>query len=128
MEDVNGDDEISNIFMNEKAKFAFDIYEIYYGKKLALTDEFRNKGGVVTPAIERKFGMQALAEIKDELSLKISDDEIVSFGDLNSSLDEAISESGKKEIWQKFVAKAPFVEDKKKLFRNIASNVRKREV
>ena len=128
MEDVNGDDDISNIFMNEKAKFAFDIYEIYYGKKLALTDEFRNKGGVVTPAIERKFGMQALAEIKDELSLKISDDEIVSFGDLNSSLDEAISESGKKEIWQKFVAKAPFVEDKKKLFRNIASNVRKREV
>ena len=76
----------------------------------------------------KKEHMQALAEIKDELSLKISDDEIVSFGDLNSSLDEAISESGKKEIWQKFVAKAPFVEDKKKLFRNIASNVRKREV
>jgi hypothetical protein len=127
LEDVNGDDELSNIFMNEKAKLAFDIYETYYGKKLALTDEFRSKGGVVTSAIERKFGMDALSEIKDELSLKERGDNIVSFGELNSSLDNAISSSSKKEIWQKFISKAPFVEDKKKLFNSIASTIRKRD-
>ena len=128
MQDVSGDDEISNVFMNEKAKLAFDIYENYYGKKLALTDEFRNKGGVVTPAIERKFGMQAMAEIKDELSLKENGDEMISFAELNDSLDKAMSVNSKKEIWQKFISKAPFVEDKKKLFKSIASNIRKREL
>ena len=120
--------EVSNIFMNEKAKLAFDIYENYYGKKLALTEEFKNKGGVITPAIERKFGMDALAEIRDELSLRDGGDNVVSFGELNSSLDKSISSSGKKEIWQKFVVKAPFVEDKRKLFNSIASDVRKREL
>ena len=39
-----------------------------------------------------------------------------------------INLSAKKEIWKKFFAKAPFVEDKKKLFNSIASNVRKREL
>ena len=128
MEDVSGSDELSNVFMNEKAKLAFDVYETYYGKKLALTDEFRSKGGVVTPAIERKFGMQALSEIKDELSLKENSEDMISFGELNSSLDKAINSDSKKEIWKKFISKAPFVEDKKKLFNSIASTIKKRDL
>ncbi|MBQ2884037.1 MAG: hypothetical protein IJE43_09760 [Alphaproteobacteria bacterium] len=128
MEDAYEDNELNNIFMNEKAKLAFDLYESYYGKKLALTDEFRNMGGVVTPAIERKFGMQALSEVKDEFLLKESDSDMLSFSELNSGLDDVINLGAKKEIWKKFFAKAPFVEDKKKLFNSIASNVRKREL
>ena len=32
------------------------------------------------------------------------------------------------EIWKKFISKAPFVEDKKKLFNSIASTIKKRDL
>lgn len=113
-------------FMEQKAKLSFDIYENYYGKKMALTEEFRAMGGVVTPAMKRKFARQAIEETRDELGLKQNVGDKISFYELSRLLQKNYAEADEELVWARFYNLAPYVEDKKSLFKSIASEERRK--
>lgn len=129
MEDVEYDEKMSDEaskYMEQKAKLSFDIYENYYGKKMALTENFQAMGGTVTPAMERKFARQAIEETRDELGLKQNVGDRVSFSELNQILKKQYAEVDSNVVWKRFYNFAPYVENKKEFFRTIASEERRK--
>ncbi|MCM1324637.1 MAG: hypothetical protein NC218_10985 [Acetobacter sp.] len=122
-EDVDDD-----AFLEAKAKLAFQIYENYYSKKTALADEFAEQGGMITPALEKRFRKQALAETKAEMGIMENTGDDVSFAGLKRLLKTVYSGRNEREIWQRFYAEAPYVEDKKALFKRIGAEVERREL
>ena len=129
MEDVEYNKNISDDganFMEQKARLSFDIYENYYGKKMALTEDFKAMGGFITPAIERKIARQAIEETRDDLGLKQNIGNKISFAELNDLLRKHYAEADSSIVWNRFYKQAPFVENKKELFRSIASEERRK--
>lgn len=114
--------------MEQKAKLAFDIYETYYSKKTALADEFIEQGGEVTPMLEKRFRRQALQETAAELGLKENTTGELRFVDLKRVLKNVYTGTNERDIWQKFYEKAPYAEDKKALFKQIAAEEQRREL
>lgn len=115
-------------FMEEKAKLAFQIYENYYSKKTALADEFAEQGGMITPALEKRFRKQALAETRAEMGIVENSGEDVSASSLRRVLKNVYTGQNERDIWRKFYAKAPYAEDKKALFKQIAAEEQRREL
>lgn len=115
-------------FMEQKAKLAFEIYENYYSKKTALADEFIAGGGQITPALEKRFRRQALEETREEMGLKENIGGELNFADLKRLLRNVYTGYNEQEIWRKFYEKAPYAEDKKALFKQIAIEEQKREL
>ncbi len=115
-------------FMEEKAKLAFQIYENYYSKKTALADEFAEQGGVITPALEKRFRKQALAETRAEMGIIENVGEEVSMSGLRRVLKNVYTGHNERDVWRRFYAKAPYVEDKKALFKQIAAEEERKEL
>lgn len=114
--------------MEQKAKLAFDIYETYYSKKTALADEFIEQGGEVTPMLEKRFRRQALQETAAELGLKENAGGELRFADLKRVLKNVYTGANERGVWQKFYEKAPYAEDKRALFKQIAAEEQRREL
>ncbi len=126
MPDAEGTDAAD--FMEEKAKLAFQIYENYYSKKTALADEFAEQGGVITPALEKRFRKQALAETCAEMGIVENTGAEVSVSGLKRVLKNVYTGNDEREVWRRFYAKAPYAEDKKALFKQIAAEEERREL
>ena len=126
--DANGDEMISNSFMEEKAKLGIEIYDAYYGKKLANYQSFINQGGVLTPQAERVLKKRALDEVKEEFQYKENKDGVVLFSQLKPMLSKYYSGNDMGEIWRKFYKIAPFYDDKKEALKKIAIEQQKLEL
>lgn len=120
--------DFKNDLMEQKAKLAFDIYESYYSKKTALADEFVEQGGQITPMLERRFSKQALQETREELGLKDNADGELNFADLKRVMRNAYTGNNQADVWMKFYQKAPYVEDKKALLKQIALAEQRKEL
>lgn len=114
--------------MEQKAKLAFDVYDAYYSRKMALADEFTGQGGTISPMVEKKIRMQAFKEIRDEMGLKENVGDEVRFSDLQKVAKMYYTGRNQTEIWQKFAQEAPYVEDKKALLKQIATAYQRREL
>lgn len=128
MPDADGREGYLQDFMEEKAKLAFQIYENYYSKKTALADEFAEQGGVITPALEKRFRKQALAETRQEMGIVENSGADVSVSGLKRVLKTVYTGSNEREVWRRFYEKAPYAEDKKALFKQIAAEEQRREL
>ena len=108
------------ISMEEKAKIAFQLYDAYWGKKLALSESFLMQGGSLTPKVERVFKRRALDEIKNEFGYKENIGGKFGVRELKTVLNQIYNGSQKEDIWKEFYKLAPFAEDKVSLLKNIA--------
>lgn len=126
--EAGGNSPIAQDFMEEKAKLAFQIYENYYSKKTALADEFAEQGGQITPALEKRFRKQALEETRAEMGIAENTGGEVSLSGLRRVLKNVYTGNNEREIWRRFYAKAPYAEDKKALFKQIAAEEQRREL
>ncbi len=126
--EISGKKSLADDFMENKAKLAFDIYETYYSKKTALADEFVERGGEITPALEKRFRKLALKETREEMGLKENVSGDLSFSELKRVLKNAYVGFDERNVWRKFYEKAPYVEDKKALMRQIAMAEQKKEL
>jgi len=117
----------AKIFMEEKAKTAFEIYDTYYTQKTTRADDFLKSGGVMTAGVLRKLSREALGDVCEMFGFKDSDD-ICSFEELNQMLADVSSVEDKKRIWQKFVSEAPYADKKKELMAKLVKNTMKTSV
>ena len=108
------------ISMEEKAKIAFEIYDTYWGKRLALSEGFLRQGGSLTPKVERVLRNQALDEIKNEFGYKENIGGKFGVRELKAVLNQFYNGSQKEDVWKEFYKQAPFVEDKIGLLKNVA--------
>lgn len=115
--DASGNSLSGEAFMEEKAKFAFNVYDAFYEKKTALADEFEANGGTLTEGVLKRLGRQAAKETADELGLKKG--EGLSYGALERKIPLYFSGEDTAPIWQKFCQEAPYADDKEKLFCDI---------
>ena len=67
--------------------------------------------------IERKIARQAIEETRDDLGLKQNIGNKISFAELNDLLRKHYAEADSSIVWNRFYKQAPFVENKKELFR-----------
>lgn len=124
--DVTENDDDSRDFMEEKAKFAFEVYDAYYARKVALTDEWNAAGGMITPAVLRRFSRQAAKEVFEELGVKENADGSLIFEELRDEARRYYTGKNMTEIWRRFCVEAPFREDKKELMAKIARSEEKK--
>lgn len=108
------------ISMEEKAKIAFELYDAYWGKKLALSEGFLRQGGSLTPKVERVLRNQALEEIKEEFGYKENIGGKFGVKELKTVFNQFYKGAQKEEVWRDFYKQAPFVDDKVSLLKNIA--------
>lgn len=116
--DASGHSLSEEMFMEEKAKFAFDVYDAFYEKKTALADDFEAAGGTLTDGVLRRLGREAAKEVAIELGVKQGKGG-VSFAALERQIPLYYSGENTAGIWQKFCQKAPYAEDKEGLFAEI---------
>lgn len=115
------------LFMEDKARFSFELYDAYGAKKTALVNQFIKDGGTLSPSVLRRFEREAKIAVREELGLKESAYE-VSFGELKEVMNNIYSGRDKMTVWQKFLKEAPFVQDKKGLMQKVAAGAQKQEL
>ena len=133
LDGVLGNDNFNNsyeakIAMEEKSKIAFKLYDAYYGKKIALFQGFLQQGGSLTPKVERVLKKKALDEIKEEFGYKENAEGSFGVGELKTVFRQFYNGSLDNEVWKEFYKKAPFVEDKKGLLKDVARKQMKKEI
>lgn len=115
--------------MEDKAQFALNLYQNYYAQKTALTSELLQKGGQLTPLLEKKISQIALDNVVQDLKLKTNaSQDAASFGELKQALQSVYSGSDVLPIWKKYAQSAPYSEDKLETMRRIARDMQKKEL
>ena len=122
-------DEVAKMIMEDKAKFALDLYQNYYAQKLALSSDFVQNGGQISPLMAKKISQQALKNVTDDLKLKVnSSSQPVTFSELNRVLKNTYSGQDVMPLWKQFVKDAPNSDDKLETMRKIATFAQKKEL
>ncbi|MBO5038009.1 MAG: hypothetical protein J6C85_00925 [Alphaproteobacteria bacterium] len=124
--DASGYSLNEEMFMEEKAKFAFDVYDAFYEKKTALADDFEAAGGTLTEGVLRRLGREAAEEVSNDMGLKKGKGS-VSFAALERQIPLYYSGDNTAGIWQKFCRQAPYAEDKEGLFAEICASEERAE-
>ena len=120
-EDTSSNLPEAKIFMEEKAKTAFEIYDTYYTEKTTLADDFLKSGGVITAGVLKKLSRDALNNVYQMFGFAETKD-VYSFEELNQMLNDVASVEAKKRIWQKFAEEAPYAQEKKELMAKLVKN------
>lgn len=122
-------DEVAKMIMEDKAKFALDLYQNYYAQKLALSSDFVQNGGQISPLMAKKISQQALKNVTDDLKLKVnSSSQPVTFSELNRVLKNTYSGQDVMPLWKQFVKDAPNSDNKLETMRKIATLAQKKEL
>ena len=115
--------------MEDKAKFALDIYQNYYATKTALASSLQQNGGQLTPLQEKKISRLALDGVIKDMMLKTNaQKDAVTFGELKRALQSAYAGTDVARIWKKYASLAPFAEDKIETMRQIAREEQRKEL
>lgn len=120
VKDVEATDFVSKKIMEDKARLGLDIYETYYGKKMALFQDFINQGGILNSQAEKVLGKKALEETKNELGYKENIGLGVSVAELKPLLRQYYSGNNEEEVWENFYKQALFSDNKKEVLKNVA--------
>lgn len=122
-------DYAAKILMEDKAKFALNLYQNYYAHKTALASDLLQKGGQLTPLTEKKISKAALDNVVQDLNIKThTAHDAASFGELKQALQSVYSGSDVLPIWQKYAQIAPYNDDKLETMRQIARDMQKKEL
>ena len=120
---------IAQQLMEDKAKFALDIYQNYYATKTALASSLQQNGGQLTPLQEKKISRLALDGVIKDMMLKTNaQKDAVTFGELKRALQSAYAGTDVARIWKKYASLAPFAEDKIETMRQIAREEQRKEL
>lgn len=120
---------IAQQLMEDKAKFALDIYQNYYATKTALASSLQQNGGQLTPLQEKKISRLALDGVIKDMMLKTNaQKDAVTFGELKRALQSAYAGTDVAHIWKKYASLAPFAEDKIETMRQIAREEQRKEL
>lgn len=115
--------------MEDKAKFALDIYQNYYATKTALASSLQQNGEQLTPLQEKKISRLALDGVIKDMMLKTNaQKDAVTFGELKRALQSAYAGTDVARIWKKYASLAPFAEDKIETMRQIAREEQRKEL
>ena len=122
-------DFVAKTLMEDKARFALNLYQNYYAQKTALTSALLQNGGQLTPLTEKQISRKALDNVTNDLKLKINNShEAASFGELKQALQSAYSGTDVLPIWKKYAQTAPYSEDKIETMRQIARDRQRKEL
>ena len=120
VKDVEATDFVSKKIMEDKARLGLDIYETYYGKKMALFQNFINQGGVLNSQAEKVLRKKALEETKSEFGYKENVGFGLSVAELKPVLNQYYKGNNEEEVWQNFYKLALFSDNKKEVLKNVA--------
>lgn len=123
-EDTESTSFDAEIFMEQKAKTAFEIYDTYYTQKTTRADEFLKNGGVMTAGVLKKISREALTDVNEMFGFAEAEENI-SFEELEQMTSAISSNEKKKSIWQKFAEEAPYISHKKELMAKLVKNAAK---
>ena len=126
--DAHGKSGDADAFMENKARLALEFYDAYAQEKNARVAEFEAGGGVMTPAIARRFSREAAFAVRQQCGFKESGEESVSFEALNEALHVAYHGQNTAAIWQRFYQDAPYAEDKLELMKKMATAQQRTEL
>lgn len=122
-------DYAAKLLMEDKARFALNLYQNYYAQKTALTSALLQNGGQLTPLAEKQISREALNNVTQDLKLKLNGErEAASFGQLKQALQSAYSGSNVLPIWRQYAKVAPYSDDKMETMRQIAREMQKKEL
>jgi len=126
LEDNFDDTPEASQFMENKAKFAFELWGAYDDEKKLMEQSYINDGRTLTAGVKRRFEREAAAKVKDVFGLQ-EGDEYLSLNELKNELDEIYKGSHQEQIWQKFYKEMPYVSDKKMCLKKLALYQLKKE-
>lgn len=118
----------ADVFMENKARWALEFYEAYAQEKNARIAEFNAGGGVMTPAILRRFSREAAGAARENCGFKESMDTLVDFDALNEALHSVYHGKKTADIWQQFYQNMPYAEDKLALMKKTAAMQQRQEL
>ena len=122
-------DYAAKLLMEDKARFALNLYQNYYAQKTALTSALLQNGGQLTPLAEKQISREALNNVTQDLKLKLNGErDAASFGQLKQALQSAYSGSDVLPIWRQYAKVAPYSDDKMETMRQIAREMQKKEL
>lgn len=118
--DTDEKSDEAKVFMEEKAKLALKLYDVYYKKKKSLVEGVINEYGYADAANLYDCAHKASDAISKGFGFKIGHDN-VSFSELKQMVHNVYKGRHSDKIWKEFVKQAPFSEDKKLLLKQLAT-------
>lgn len=120
--DRKENNKAGEIFMCEKARLSFELYNAYDAEETALRDEYLATGQKITPAMARKIAREALEKIKSAYGFAMQKDEVL-FEELTKIVNENYLGQSKERLWQEFYENAPYAADKKEYLTQLAQRL-----